>query len=152
MVCVEVDSPVGSVCEHHILPFFGRIYVCIAQQKDTREARGEGGEGRGEGRGERGGEADDGGVAETVLACVWKFSRQLQLQERLVHQVAEACEGAAPGGAEGVMVVMAAYHHCMRARGAESTAAQTVSVAKRGLFQTDDVASMACLGRFHGEV
>jgi GTP cyclohydrolase I len=81
-------------------------------------------------------------------AVLWKYSRQLQLQERLATQVADALEKFFPH-LDGVFVCMSAYHHCMRARGAEKTSAKTLSVIKRGIYEDHQTLSMDCIKRFH---
>ena len=63
----ELFTPVGTVCEHHILPFFGKVYLCLLAKE--------------------GGEVE--ATSAELQAIVWKYSRQLQLQERLVAQIAD---------------------------------------------------------------
>ena len=63
------------------------------------------------------------------------FSRRLQIQERLTHQVADAVQGCTQ--AAGVLVLCRAAHMCMVARGVEKHASSTVTVAVRGVFQVD---------------
>lgn len=121
----ELFTPVGTVCEHHILPFFGKVYLCLLAKE--------------------GGEVE--ATSAELQAIVWKYSRQLQLQERLVAQIADAVEENFPR-LDGVFVCMSAYHHCMRARGAEKTSAKTLSVVKRGAFEDDHGASMECVDRY----
>eukprot|EP00216_Chloropicon_sp_CCMP2111_P002517 CAMPEP_0198236910 /NCGR_PEP_ID=MMETSP1446-20131203/2803_1 /TAXON_ID=1461542 ORGANISM="Unidentified sp, Strain CCMP2111" /NCGR_SAMPLE_ID=MMETSP1446 /ASSEMBLY_ACC=CAM_ASM_001112 /LENGTH=503 /DNA_ID=CAMNT_0043918887 /DNA_START=171 /DNA_END=1682 /DNA_ORIENTATION=- len=127
LVCIdEMLSPVGSVCEHHILPFFGVLYISVARTVDAKNTSVD---------------LDD------LRGVIWKYSRQLQLQERLVHQIADSVQSVLPP-TDGIMVIMSAYHHCMRARGAEKPAACTTSIVKRGIFETDSAASLACISRF----
>jgi len=101
----------ASLCEHHLLPFHGRIYVaCVA-----------------------GGPASGSLAAASgqVRATIWRFSHRLQLQERLTQQVAEALLHALGAGA-GVLVVASAQHHCMRSRGVQKTGSSTITIARLG--------------------
>ena len=122
-VC-ELYSSVGSICEHHILPFFGKVYISLLGKKREVDV-----------------------TMRELQAITWKYSRQLQLQERLVSQIADALEKHFPS-IDGVFVCMSGYHHCMRARGAEKTSAKTLSFVTRGFYQEDEFASMECIKRF----
>merc|ERR1719261_468324 len=112
----ELYTSVGTVCEHHILPFFGKVYISLLQNGGRAEV-----------------------TREELSAIVWKHSRQLQLQERLGTQIADDIEKFFPL-LDGVFVCMSAYHHCMRARGAEKTSAKTLSVIKRGFYEENEAA------------
>ena len=108
----------ASLCEHHLLPFHGRMYVAcvgvgVGASAPTLPAA-------------AGGE---------VRAAVWRFSHRLQLQERLTQQVAEALMGAlgaATAGGGGVLVVSSAQHHCMRSRGVQKSGSVTVAISRLG--------------------
>lgn len=125
--CCELYTSVGSMCEHHILPFFGKIYISLLKDGSQVNV-----------------------TREELEAILWKYSRQLQLQERLATQVADAIEKFFPF-LDGIFVCMSAYHHCMRARGAEKTSAKTLSVIKRGIYEEDQAASMDCIKRFRSK-
>ena len=102
---------VYSMCEHHMLPFFGRCAVgYIAKNKVL-------------------------GVSK-IARIVDCFSRRLQIQERLTEQVAEAIQEAA--GAEGVGVVFKCRHLCMMMRGVEKQNSEMVTSAMLGSFRTDE--------------
>jgi len=102
---------VYSMCEHHMLPFFGSCAVgYIAKNKVL-------------------------GVSK-IARIVDCFSRRLQIQERLTEQVAEAIQDAA--GAEGVGVVVKCRHLCMMMRGVEKQNSEMVTSAMLGSFRTDE--------------
>ena len=102
---------VYSMCEHHMLPFFGSCAVgYIAKNKVL-------------------------GVSK-IARIVDCFSRRLQIQERLTEQVAEAIQEAA--GAEGVGVVFKCRHLCMMMRGVEEQNSEMVTSAMLGSFRTDE--------------
>jgi GTP cyclohydrolase I len=109
MVVVR-DIEFYSLCEHHMLPFFGHAHV---------------------------GYLPDGKVVglSKIARIVDVFARRLQVQERLTNQVADALmESLSPFG---VAVVMEASHTCMMMRGVQKQNSTTVSSAMRGTFRED---------------
>ncbi len=109
MVVVR-DIEFYSLCEHHMLPFFGRAHV---------------------------GYLPDGKVVglSKVARVVDVFARRLQVQERLTNQVADALmETLQP---HGVAVVTEASHTCMMMRGVQKQNSATVTSAMRGGFETN---------------
>jgi GTP cyclohydrolase I len=107
MVMVR-DIELYSMCEHHMLPFFGRAH--IAYVPDGRIV----------------------GLSK-LPRIVEVFARRLQVQERLTEQVADAIEEVlAP---RGVGVVIEAVHLCMMMRGVEKQNSRTVTSALRGEFR-----------------
>ena len=102
---------VYSLCEHHMLPFYGCCAVgYIAKSKVL-------------------------GVSK-IARIVDCFARRLQIQERLTEQVAEAIQDAAK--AEGVGVVFKCRHLCMMMRGVEKQNSEMVTSAMLGSFRSDE--------------
>ena len=102
---------VYSLCEHHMLPFYGCCAVgYIAKSKVL-------------------------GVSK-IARIVDCFARRLQIQERLTEQVAETIQDAAK--AEGVGVVFKCLHLCMMMRGVEKQNSEMVTSAMLGSFRSDE--------------
>ncbi len=107
MVLVK-DIEVYSLCEHHMLPFFGKCHVAYIPDKKVV------------------------GLSK-IPRLVNMFSRRLQIQERLTNQIATAIQQKiAPLG---VGVVIEARHMCMVMRGVEKQNSQTVTSAMLGAFR-----------------
>lgn len=107
MVLVR-DVEVYSMCEHHMLPFFGRVHV--AYVPDGRIV----------------------GLSK-IPRIIDVFARRLQVQERLTDQIADAImEALEP---RGVGVVIEAQHLCMMMRGVERQNSRTITSALRGSFR-----------------
>jgi GTP cyclohydrolase I len=109
MVLVR-DIAFYSMCEHHMLPFFGRAHVAYLPDKKIL------------------------GLSK-IPKLVEIFARRLQVQERLTLQIAETL--AAKLKPRGVAVVMEARHLCMEMRGAESQLSPTTTSCMLGTFQKD---------------
>ena len=109
MVLVR-DIEFYSLCEHHMLPFFGRAHVGYLPKGQVI------------------------GLSK-VARVVDVFARRLQVQERLTNQVADSfMEILAP---HGVAVVIEASHTCMMMRGVQKQNSTTVTSAMRGTFEHD---------------
>lgn len=107
---VEKDIQFYSLCEHHLLPFFGKVHLAYLP---TGEVAG----------------------LSKLARTVEVFARRLQLQERLTAQVADALmEGLA---AKGAIVMVEAEHMCMSMRGVSKPGAKTATLVKRGAFAED---------------
>jgi GTP cyclohydrolase I len=109
MVVVR-DISFYSLCEHHLLPFFG---VCHVAYMPNGKIIG----------------------LSKIPKLVKAFSRRLQVQERLTNEIADILMRKV--GPLGVGVVMEARHMCMEMRGAESIDSPTVTSSMVGLFRTD---------------
>jgi len=106
MVLVK-DIELYSLCEHHLLPFFGKAHVAYIP---------------------------DGHIVglSKVARLVEVFARRFQVQERLTEQIAQALwETVRP---QGVAVVVEAFHLCMMMRGVEKQNSKTITSAMRGSF------------------
>ena len=109
MVLVR-DIEVYSLCEHHMLPFFGKAH--IAYYPNGRIV----------------------GLSK-LPRVVDVFARRLQIQERMTDQIADALMDILEP--MGVGVVVEAYHLCMMMRGVEKQNSKTVTSALRGIFRDD---------------
>ncbi len=108
MVIVK-DIDFFSMCEHHLLPFFGKCHVGYLPNKKVV------------------------GLSK-IPRVVDTFSRRLQVQERLTVQIAETLKNKL--NAHGVAVVMEARHLCMMMRGVEKQNTVAVSSSMLGVFRT----------------
>ena len=107
MVVVK-DIEVYSMCEHHVLPFFGRCHVAYMPSKKVI------------------------GLSK-IARLVNMYSRRLQIQERLTNQIASAIQQwISP---EGVGVIVEARHLCMVMRGVEKQRSSAVTSAMLGVFR-----------------
>lgn len=110
MVIVK-DVEFYSLCEHHLLPFFGKVSVgYIPGEKIV-------------------------GLSK-VARIVDVFARRLQVQERFADQLCDTLYTHL--GAKGVMVRCEARHLCMQMRGVEKQCSTTVTFASRGIFVSDE--------------
>ncbi len=105
------DIPFYSMCEHHLLPFYGTAHVGYIPNNDGRVV----------------------GISK-LARVVDIFARRLQIQERMTTQIADAIlETLQP---DGVAVVVQAVHLCMTMRGISKPGSTVVTSATRGLFRS----------------
>jgi len=117
------DIEFYSMCEHHLLPFFGLAHVAYVPDRRIL------------------------GLSK-LPRVVEVFARRLQVQERLTDQIANAVmEVVAP---RGVGVVLEASHLCMMMRGVEKQRSRTVTSALRGIFRDDPKTRAEFLRLAHG--
>ncbi|MBQ2576670.1 MAG: GTP cyclohydrolase I FolE [Lachnospiraceae bacterium] len=109
-IVVEKNIEFYSLCEHHMLPFFGNVHIAYIPN------------------GKVVGLSKMGRLVEV-------YARRLQIQERMTGQIADELEKALD--AKGVLVVIEAEHLCMTMRGIKKRGARTVSYASRGVFRED---------------
>jgi GTP cyclohydrolase IA len=109
MVIVK-DIDFFSLCEHHLLPFFGKCHVAYLPEKKIV------------------------GLSK-IPRLVEVFSRRLQVQERLTTQIAKIIEEKVRP--KGVGVVMEAFHLCVMMRGVEKQNAHMITSSMRGRFRSD---------------
>lgn len=107
---IEKDITFYSMCEHHMLPFFGKAH--IAYIPDGKVV----------------------GISK-LARCVEVYARRLQIQEHMTAQIADALmEALAP---KGVLVVLEAEHTCMTMRGVKKPGSRTVTISANGVFKED---------------
>lgn len=104
------DIEFYSLCEHHVLPFYGKVSVAyIPDDKIVGLSK----------------------LARVVNIC----ARKLQVQERLTHEICEVVKSSL--GAKGVLVVCEAQHMCMKMRGVEKQDSFTSTIDYNGIYESD---------------
>ena len=120
-IVVVKDIPFYSHCEHHMVPFIGKVWVAYIPTKKVV------------------------GLSK-IARLVECYARRLQIQERMTTQIADALvEALHPLG---VMVVIEAEHLCMAMRGVKKPGTNTVTSAVRGVFAEDGAARAECMSLF----
>ncbi len=108
-VVIAKDIKFYSMCEHHILPFFGKIHIAYSPNGRVF------------------------GISKLVR-LVEKYSKRLQIQERLTKDIADELYSQ---GVKGVVVMTEAEHLCMKMRGVRNDATM-MSAAFRGIYEKKD--------------
>ncbi len=106
---VARDIQFYSMCEHHMLPFFGKIHIAYSPNGRVF------------------------GISK-LIRLVEKYSKRLQIQERLTKNIADELFAQ---GVKGVIVIVDAEHLCMRMRGVRNDATVTSS-AYRGIYENKE--------------
>ena len=107
---LEKDIQFYSLCEHHLLPFFGKVHIAYVPVDEV--------------------------VGISKLArTVEVFARRLQIQEQMTGQIADAITKNLK--TKGVMVLVEAEHMCVSMRGIKKSGSKTVTVASRGCLEND---------------
>jgi GTP cyclohydrolase I len=119
------DIELYSLCEHHMLPFFGRAHVAYVPNGRII------------------------GLSK-LPRIVDVFARRLQVQERLTDQIADALMGVL--NPRGVGVVIEAAHLCMMMRGVQKQNSKAVTSSVRGIFRDDSKTREEFLSLAHGGI
>ena len=110
---LEKDISFYSMCEHHLLPFFGKVHIAYVPDGEVL------------------------GLSK-LARCVETFAKRPQLQERMTAQIADAIVSHVHP--KGVMVMVEASEHlCMTMRGVKKTGSKTVTCVTRGCFTDDEM-------------
>jgi GTP cyclohydrolase I len=123
MVVVK-DVDIYSLCEHHLLPFFGKCHVAYIP---------------------------DGKIIglSKIPRIIEVFSRRLQVQERLTNEISTAIADTIRP--KGVAVVIEAFHLCMRMRGVKNQSAFAITSSMKGIFRQDERTRLEFLHLIRGE-
>ncbi len=111
-IVLEKDIVFYSMCEHHMMPFYGKAHVAYIP---------------------------DGKVVglSKLARTVEVYAKRLQLQEQMTAQIADAVmQYLSP---QGVIVMLEAEHMCMTMRGIKKPGSKTVSITARGVFEDNEV-------------
>ena len=105
------DIQFYSMCEHHLLPFYGKIHIAYIPNGKVF------------------------GISKLVRLTE-KYSRRMQIQERLTKEIADEIKRK---GVSGVMVLAEGEHLCMKMRGVKNANSSIMTVAYRGIFEQKDL-------------
>jgi GTP cyclohydrolase IA len=124
MIMVK-DIPLGSLCEHHLIPFIGSAHVAYIPNESGQIT----------------------GLAK-LARLVDVLSKRPQVQERLTTQIADTIEKSL--NPRGVLVVIEAEHLCMSMRGVRKPGSKTVTSSVRGMFRRNEATRAEAMGLIHG--
>ena len=119
------DIPFASLCEHHMVPFMGKVHVGYIPGPDGRVT----------------------GLSK-LARLVDSYAHRLQVQERMTTQIADTMEKVLVP--LGVLVVVEAEHLCMAMRGVKKPGTLTITSAVRGLFRDDPRTRAEAMEFVHG--
>lgn len=106
------DIPFYSMCEHHLVPFYGKAHIAYLPNTDGQVT----------------------GLSK-LARCVETATKRPQVQERLTAEIADGIEQALKP--QGVYVFVEAEHMCMTMRGIKKPGSKTITTASRGCYQKD---------------
>mgnify|MGYP002622874470 CR=1 FL=1 len=109
-IVMEKDIVFYSMCEHHMMPFFGKAHIAYIPNGKVA------------------------GLSK-LARCVEVYARRLQIQERMTDQIADAIMDELKP--EGDMVMVEAEHLCMTMRGVKKPGSKTTTLVTRGVFKDD---------------
>ncbi len=118
------DIPLYSLCEHHLLPFFGKAHVAYIPKNGKVT-----------------------GLSK-ISRVVEIISRRLQVQEKLTSEIADVIQDVLQP--QGIMVVIEAEHLCMSMRGIKHRGALTITSAVRGIFRKNKATREEALALIKG--
>lgn len=121
---VKTDIPFYSLCEHHLLPYFGTVDIGYVPNGSVV------------------------GISKLIRYTRWR-ARRLTIQERLTREIAAGLEDEI--GAEGVIVRIEGEHLCEAMRGVETPDTRTITTASTGVLESDGEAAHL-RDEFHGHI
>ncbi len=125
MVLVK-DIPLYSVCEHHLVPFFGKAFVAYIPGASGKVC----------------------GLSK-IARLVDCYAKRPQVQERLTSQIADTLMEVLE--ASGVMVIIECEHMCMSMRGIKKPGTHTTTSAVRGTFKTNSITRAEAMQHIYGQ-
>ena len=125
MVLVK-DIPLYSICEHHLVPFFGKAFVAYIPGPDGKVC----------------------GLSK-IARLVDCYAKRPQVQERLTSQIADTLMSLL--NANGVMVIIECEHMCMSMRGVKKPGTTTTTSALRGGFKSNPATRSEAMNHIYGQ-
>ena len=125
MVLIK-DIPLYSVCEHHLVPFFGKAFVAYIPNKEGKVC----------------------GLSK-IARLVDCYAKRPQVQERLTSTIADTLMDLLD--AQGAMVIIECEHMCMSMRGVKKPGTTTTTSAVRGIFESSESTRAEALQHIYGQ-